>query len=186
MILTPLILYVIEKPEITATPEAPEEAERELRAKGSMSTDEMIMAGTMLLAVCLWVAGESIGISAVLTAMIGLTILLVSGTLKWKDCLEYTPAWDTLFWFAVLISMSGGLNSMGVIKALADNAAGVLANLKMGWMPIFFILHFIYFIVHYLFASQTAHVGALLVAFLTLMISASKHRRHEWIDGYGV
>lgn len=41
----------------------------------------------------------------------GLSVLLVTGVLKWKDCLNYPPAWDTLFWFAVLVGMSGQLHS---------------------------------------------------------------------------
>eukprot|EP00210_Caulerpa_lentillifera_P004147 g3953.t1 len=172
-LLTPLIIYKIIPPEIKDTPEAPAEAERELKAKGPMTRDEFIMATTMSLAVILWIMGESIGVSAVLTGMIGLSILLLTGVLKWKDCLEYSPAWDTLFWFAVLISMSGALNSMGVIKAMADTCATYLTSLNMGWMQLFFLLNFGYFVVHYLFASQTAHVGALLVAFLSLMISAN-------------
>lgn len=51
-------------------------------------------------AVLLWVVGPSFGVSAVLAAMLGLCVLLCSGTLSWKDCLTYTPAWDTLTWFA--------------------------------------------------------------------------------------
>ena len=41
--------------------------------------------------------------SAVLAAMLGLSILLLTGVLTWKECLEYAAAWDTLFWFAVLV-----------------------------------------------------------------------------------
>eukprot|EP00955_Chlamydomonas_euryale_P023052 243287-Chlamydomonas_euryale.AAC.3 len=76
-------------------------------------------------ALVLWVVGPSIGVSAVLAAMIGLSLLLCAGTLSWKDCLSYTPAWDTLVWFAVLISMSNQLNSLGVIKVGADWWEGV-------------------------------------------------------------
>ena len=43
------------------------------------------------------------GISAVVAAMMGLSVLLLTGVLTWKDCLTYPPAWDTLFWFAVLV-----------------------------------------------------------------------------------
>lgn len=43
------------------------------------------------------------GISAVVAAMMGLSVLLMTGVLTWKDCLTYPPAWDTLFWFAVLV-----------------------------------------------------------------------------------
>ncbi len=42
----------------------------------------------------------------------GLSVLLLTGVLKWKDCLQYPPAWDTLFWFAVLVGMSGGTHAM--------------------------------------------------------------------------
>lgn len=67
---------------------------------GPMSRDEKIMLGTMAGAVCLWVAGEALGISAVTTAMLGLCVLLSTGVLQWKECLAYPAAWDTLFWFA--------------------------------------------------------------------------------------
>ncbi len=44
--------------------------------------------------------GPSIGVSAVLAAMLGLCALLCTGTLSWRDCLTYSPAWDTLLWFS--------------------------------------------------------------------------------------
>ena len=47
--------------------------------------------------------GDAVGISAVVAAMMGLSVLLLTGVLTWKDCLTYPPAWDTLFWFAVLV-----------------------------------------------------------------------------------
>lgn len=45
----------------------------------------------------------------------GLSVLLVTGVLKWKDCLNYPPAWDTLFWFAVLVGMSGEATTVVVV-----------------------------------------------------------------------
>jgi len=42
----------------------------------------------------------------------GLSVLLLTGVLKWKDCLQYPPAWDTLFWFAVLVGMSGNTHAV--------------------------------------------------------------------------
>jgi DASS family divalent anion:Na+ symporter len=75
-------------------------AEQRLEKMGPMSRDERIMLGTMAAAVCLWVSGDALGISAVTTAMLGLCVLLGSGVLQWKECLAYSAAWDTLFWFA--------------------------------------------------------------------------------------
>jgi hypothetical protein len=97
---------------------------------------------------------------------------LVAGVLTWKDCLEYSPAWDTLIWFAILISMSNGLNESGLITTFAGIVGEQLTALNLGWQPVFFILHTAFFGLHYLFASQTAHIGALYAAFLAMMIAA--------------
>ena len=83
-----------------------------------------------------------------------------------------TQAWDTLFWFAVLVGMSGQLNSSGVIKYFADVVGGKLTAMNLGWQPVFGLLNLAYFGLHYMFASQTAHVGALYAAFLAMMLSA--------------
>ena len=79
----------IVNPEIKDTPEAPQQAAEKLQQMGSMTRDETIMLGTMLLAVVLWVMGDAIGVPAVVAAMLGLVVLLVTGVLKWADCLEY-------------------------------------------------------------------------------------------------
>ena len=42
----------------------------------------------------------------------------------------------------------------------------------MSWMQAFGLLHFGYFIMHYFFASQSAHVGALYPAFLSMLIAS--------------
>eukprot|EP00798_Chlamydomonas_sp_ICE-L_P023569 gene23569-9093_t len=157
---------------VTDTPEAPKEAAVRLEKMGPMSTDEKCMLGTMAFAVALWIVGPSIGISAVVAALIGLSILLCTGTLSWKDCLTYTPAWDTLTWFAVLIGLSGQLNNLGVISAFADSMGSVLATFNLPWMAVFGILHIAFFYLHYMFASQTAHVGALYSAFCAMMLAA--------------
>ncbi len=90
-------------------------------------------------------------------------------------------AWDTLFWFAVLVGMSGQLNNSGVISHFADIVGGKLSSMNMGWQPVFGLLNGAYFVLHYMFASQTAHVGALYAAFLAMMLSAgdASHRSHR-------
>ena len=120
------------------------------------------------------VFGDGLGVPAVVAGMIGLCILLLTGTLKWSDCLNYGPAWDTFFWFAVLISLSGQLNTMGVIEAFSAKCGAFLTSLNLGRVPLFCLLHVVFFTIHYLFASQTAHVGALYCAFLALLLSAGE------------
>lgn len=164
VILTPLLAYKLIPPELKDTPEAPAQAEKALAEMGPMSTNEKIMAGTMLGAVGLWVGGAAIGVAPVTAALLGLGVLLFTGVLTWSDCLTNTSAWDTLTWFAILVSMSGQLNAMGVIGCFADAAGTMLQSMSMGWPAVFAILHLIYFLIHYAFASQTAHVGALFSA----------------------
>lgn len=172
MIVTPLLLYKLMPPGIKETPDAPAAAAKRLEAMGPMGRDETIMAVVMGAALVMWMFGETLGISPVLAAMLGLCGLLCTGVLTWRECLSYTPAWDTLCWFAVLIGMSGQLNSMGVIRVFADAMGGALTSLNMGWMPIFGLLHVAFFVIHYMFASQTAHVGALYSAFCAMMLAS--------------
>jgi hypothetical protein len=52
---------------------------------------------------------------------------------------------------------------------------------------VFFILHTAFFGLHYLFASQTAHIGALYAAFLAMMLAAGmgEHMCALWGSGGG-
>jgi divalent anion:Na+ symporter, DASS family len=171
-LLMPFLTYKLLDPELKDTPEAPQRAAERLAAMGPMSRDERIMLSVMGLAVVLWVTGDKIGVSAVQAAMLGLSCLLVTGVLKWRDCLEYTPAWDTLTWFAVLIGMSSQLNQMGLISTFAGQMGAAITSLNLGWPAVAVALNVIYYFLHYLFASQTAHVGALFTAFTAMMVAS--------------
>jgi len=168
----PYIIYKLDPPEITETPEAPALANERLRAMGPMSRDEKITFATILGAVVLWVFGDALGVAPVLAAMVALSTLLATGVLSWRDCLTYSPAWDTLTWFAILVSMSSALNETGLIGAFASAVGTALSAMKLHWTAVFGILHTAFFALHYLFASQTAHIGALYAAFLAMMMAA--------------
>ena len=170
--MSPLLCYWMVPPELKETPEAPAQARAQLEEMGPMSKDEWMMLATMVGAVGLWIVGDSIGISSVVTAMLGLTSLLYTGVLKWSDCLKCTTAWDTLLWFSVLVGMSAQLNELGIIKCFQEAASGAIAASGMGWYPSYLCVSTLYFVVHYFFASQTAHTGALFAAGLATMLAA--------------
>ncbi|KAI7837138.1 hypothetical protein COHA_009016 [Chlorella ohadii] len=172
LLVTPLILYKLFPPEVKHTPEAPKAAEERLQRMGPMRASEKIVMCTLSGAVLLWVLGEKLGIPAVVTAMMGLSTLLLTGVLTWKDCLVYSSAWDTLFWFAILVGMSGQLNSQGVVQYFAGVVGQKLVALNLGWRSAFALLNAAYFLLHYGFAAQTAHVGALYPAFLAMQLTA--------------
>lgn len=68
--------------------------------------------------------------------------------------------------------MSGQLNSMGVIRHFSDQVGGKLTAMNLGWPAVFGLLNAAYFGLHYMFASQTAHVSALYAAFLAMMVAS--------------
>ncbi|XP_022727216.1 dicarboxylate transporter 2.1, chloroplastic-like [Durio zibethinus] len=172
LLLTPLILYKLFPPEIKDTPDAPAMAAKKLEHMGPVSRNEWIMVGTMLLAVTLWVCGETLNIPSVVAAMIGLSILLLLGVLDWDDCLSEKSAWDTLAWFAVLVGMAGQLTNLGIVSWMSGCVAKILQLLSLSWSAAFVVLQTSYFFIHYLFASQTGHVGALYSAFLAMHLAA--------------
>ncbi|KAK1417605.1 hypothetical protein QVD17_26735 [Tagetes erecta] len=176
LLLTPYILYKIYPPETKDTPDAPAMAAKKLELMGPVTTNEWVMIGTMFLAVSLWVFGDAIGISSVLTAMIALSILLLLGVLEWDDCLKESSAWDTLAWFAVLVGMASQLTELGIVKWVADYVAVILQSSSLSWPVAFVVLQAVYFLVHYMFASQTGHVGALYSAFLAMHVAAGVPR----------
>lgn len=172
LLATPLVLYKLYPPETKDTPDAPAMATKKLEHMGHVTKHEFIMVGTMLLAVSLWVFGDSLGIASVVTAMIGLSILLLLGVLDWDDCLSEKSAWDTLAWFSVLVGMAGQLTNLGIVNWMSNSVANALQSYSLSWPAAFCVLQAAYFSIHYLFASQTGHVGALYSAFLAMHLAA--------------
>mmetsp|Transcript_30280 Transcript_30280/g.57076 ORF Transcript_30280/g.57076 Transcript_30280/m.57076 type:complete len:562 (+) Transcript_30280:77-1762(+) len=172
LLLTPFLLYMVYPPEIKNTPEAPALATEKLKKMGPLSRDEKVVCATMGGALTLWVCGDMFGIAPAVTAMVGLCSFLLTGVLEWSDCLKETSAWDTLSWFAVLVGMSGMLNQLGIVKFFADSVASTLLAWHLGPWQVFFALNITYYALHYMFASQTAHVGALSPAFIGMMIAS--------------
>lgn len=104
--------------------------------------------------------------------MLGLSVLLLLGVLDWNDCLNEKSAWDTLAWFAVLVGMAGQLTHLGIVSWMSGCVANGLKAMNLSWPAAFGILQASYFFVHYLFASQTGHVGALYSAFLAMNLAS--------------
>jgi anion transporter len=165
---TPLILYVLYPPEVKDTPDAPAIAMKELDKLGPMSLNEKITAGAFAITVALWIFGGGYGINAVASAIVGLTILLLSNVITWKECLANSAAWDTLTWFAALIAMAAYLNKFGFIPWLSASVVNVIGGMGLSWQAAFGLITLIYFYSHYFFASGAAHIGAMYTAFLAV------------------
>lgn len=167
LIVVPIALYFIMKPEIKETPEAKAFAEDELKKMGRISRDEIIMCMTFIGVLILWIFGKNLGIHSTTTALVGLSTLIVSGVLTWDDIKGEKAAWDTLIWFSALLMMAGFLNKLGFTKWFGNSIGEQLEFMtSMHWIVILITLNAIYTYIHYFFASGTAQVAALYAVFL--------------------
>ncbi|XP_002977176.2 dicarboxylate transporter 1, chloroplastic [Selaginella moellendorffii] len=168
LLVVPLLLYVIYPPTVKSSPDAPRLAREKLDKMGPMSKNEWIMTGTLIVTVGLWIFGSAIKVDAVTAAILGLSVLLTTGVVTWKECLGEAVAWDTLTWFAALIAMAGYLNKYGLIAWFSQTVVKVVGGLGLSWQASFGILVMLYFYSHYFFASGAAHIGAMFTAFLSV------------------
>jgi len=167
-LLLPLIVYKIYPPELKSSPEVPVWAAQELKKMGGITIRETSMALLAALALGLWIFGGEM-INATTVALLVLSLMIISRIVEWDDVLAHKQAWNVLIWFATLVTMADGLNKVGFLKWFAGGAAGALSGYSV--MTILVALPVVYFVVHYMFASLTAHTTALLPVLLTAAIA---------------
>ena len=171
--LMPLALYLLYPPEIKHTPNAAAFARERLTEMGPMSADEKIMLAIFALLLLLWAGvpawllGPAWAVNATATAFIGLSLLLLTGTLTWDDVLKEKSAWDTVVWFAALVMMAGFLNKLGLIAWFSGALKDAIGHLGLGGIAAGALLTLAYMYAHYMFASTTAHISAMFAAFLS-------------------
>lgn len=169
-LLTPLVVMWLLPPEVKNTPEAPTAAAQRLRAMGPMSDDEKVFGTVMLGMVCLWVCSSNIGVQPVVTALSGLSLLMVTGVLTWDDCARNKHAWGTFVSFATLVGLASMLTKLGIVKWIAASVTDRIIALGLRDGSAFLVILLAYWLVHYLFASQVAHIAALYQPFLLMMV----------------
>ncbi|TVP48943.1 MAG: DASS family sodium-coupled anion symporter [Halomonas sp.] len=173
----PLILYWLYPPEIKQTPHATQMARDKLAELGKLNRNEGIMLFVFLVLLLLWAdipalfLGDAVTLNTTTSAFIGLSILLLTGVLTWDDVLAEKNAWDTLLWFGALIMMATQLNQTGLIGWFSTNMQEWITTMGIGWMGASALLVLTFLYTHYFFASTTAHITAMMAAFLTVGLS---------------
>lgn len=164
----PWIAYRLLKPEVTTTPEAPVFAAGELKKMGPLSRDEwvtlLVFGGVGLM----WITSAWHRLDVTFVAMVGIGVLLASGTLTWQTAAGERAAWDVFVWYGGMLQMGDLLNRTGSTRVLAENVAGLFAGIP--WVVVFIGILIIYFYAHYFFASITAHLLAMFPPFVAVMI----------------
>jgi DASS family divalent anion:Na+ symporter len=169
LLVVPFVLYKLYPPQIKDTPRATEMARNKLAEMGSLKRDEAIMLGTFALLLLLWIFGRELHIHSAVAALVGLTILLLTRVLTWKDLLAERSAWDTFIWLSTLVMMASFLNKLGLVGWFSGSIGGLFGD--TGWLPAFLALSLIYFYSHYFFASNTAHISSMYAAFLGVALA---------------
>lgn len=165
LLTTPLLAYLIYPPELKHCPEVPTWARQELAGMGRLSGREITLLVLVLVALALWIFGTAY-IDPTTVALLVVGLLVVTGTVGWSDVLEDKPAFNTLIWFGTLVTLASGLGQTGVVTWLAGLVGPGLATLSPMWGLVGLIV--LFFLLHYLFASTTAHTTALLPLMLTV------------------
>ncbi|MBV7435004.1 anion permease [Cardiobacteriaceae bacterium TAE3-ERU3] len=177
LILMPLVLYIFFTPEIKSTPDASKFAKSKLSELGKMKRDEWIMLGVFAILLLFWadvparILGDGFKLHSATTALLGISLLLISGVLQWEDVLKEKSAWDTIVWFSALIMMATFLNKLGLVTWFANNMQAAIGSLGQGWVVAVVILTAVYLYSHYFFASTTAHITAMFAAFYAAGLS---------------
>jgi L-tartrate/succinate antiporter len=163
LILVPVLTYWLYPPEVKRNNEVSQWAAAQLEKIGPLTRGEMILAGTVVLSLVLWVAGGAY-VGAATVASIAVCLMLVTGVLTWGDIAEHKRAWTTFAWLGALIALCDGLNRVGFVKWFAD---GIATHMR-GFSPhlAMIILLALFFVAHYAFASVDAYTTALLPVIL--------------------
>jgi L-tartrate/succinate antiporter len=165
LILIPLVTYWIYPPEVKEGEEVPKWAGTELAKLGRLTNREIVLGMLVLLALGLWIFGDKF-INPTTAALVVISLMLVLGVVSWDDIVKNSSAWNTLAWFATLVALAEGLNRVGFVKWFADAVGAQMAGFSPFAAMILLVL--VFYFTHYLFASITAHVSALLPVMLAV------------------
>ena len=165
-LVTPLLVYWIYPPTQKYSPEAPLWAKEELKKMGAISFKEILMALFAVLALVLWIFGKELKVDATMAAISIVGLMVLTKIVSWDDVIGNKPAWNIFVWFATLVALASGLNEVGILKWIGKGTEIYLSTLSPTMLMISMIV--LFFVLHYFFASLTAHTTALLPIFVVI------------------
>lgn len=167
-IATPWLVYVIYPPTQKKSPEAPAWAAKQLKELGSISGKEILMAVLAVIALSLWIFGNNVGIHSTTAAIAVVSAMVLLDVITWEDVISNKTAFNVLIWFASLVAMASGLKKVGILEWIGKSSEVYLAPLSPTMLIISMLVMF--FVLHYFFASTTAHTTALMPIFLAIAV----------------
>ena len=68
----------------------------------------------------LWMTSVWHGLDVTFVALIGLAVLLTTGTMPWQTAVSERSAWDVFVWYGGLLRMGELLNATGSTRVFAE------------------------------------------------------------------
>ena len=164
----PYLTYIIYPPEIKRSEDAPRWAGEELAKMGPITRQELTMAGLAVFALTMWIFAGKI-FDATTVALMALSLMILTRIVSWEDITAHKTAWNVLCWFGTLVALADGLGKVGFLSWFASLAASAMAGFSTTALVVGLVL--LFFFVHYMFASLTAHTTALMPVFLATAMS---------------
>lgn len=171
LILIPIVMMKLTKPELVSLPDAKGLAENELQAMGPMNNSEKYLMVVFLGSLAFWATSGLTNIGATPVAMAAVCVMLVFDVINWKDVISEKGAWDAMFWMGSLMTLASALAKSGIITWVAEGASGIISSMGLGWVGSALILLVFYTYIHYCFASVTARISALYAAFIAVTVA---------------
>ena len=165
---TPLLTYVLFPPQLKSGTEVVTWAGQELHRSGPITRKEITMAVLALAALVAWIAGSH-WVAPVTVAMAVISLMILTKVVGWSDIAANKQAWGVLVWFATLVAMADGLNNVGFLTWFANRTVASVTHIPP--VAIMVSVVAVFFLIHYLFASSTAHTAAVLPVFLAAMVA---------------
>jgi L-tartrate/succinate antiporter len=163
LLLLPWLVYRVYPPQIRTSHEVPTWAAQQLATLGGMTRKEVIMSTLVTIALGLWIGGGRV-IDPALVALMGVSMMLILGVVSWEDIVGNPTAWNVLVWFATLVVLADGLAKVGVIDWIGRGVSTIVADHSPVLVMTIFVV--LFFVLHYMFASLTAHATALMPVML--------------------
>jgi len=159
----PYLTYKLFPPTIKVSADVHRWAGEELEKLGRITRREILMAVTAVFALLLWIFGGDY-FNATTVALMALSLMIVTGVVTWNDVIGNKQAWNVLVWFGTLVTLAEGLNRVGFLKWVSEAVARSVTGVPVMTMVVLLVVFF--FLIHYIFASITAHVTGLLPVML--------------------
>ncbi|MCH9811146.1 anion permease [bacterium] len=170
ILVIPYVMYKLYPPEVKRTEGMDKVAKQKLKELGPISNREIGLTAVFGFMIFFWCFGSFFGINSTVVALIGVLALVASNILTWPELMSEKGAWDTLIWFASLITLATFLKNFGVTGVFSDFLGGYVHSTH--WQLSFIMIATVYYYSHYLFASNIAHITSMFVPFLVLAIAA--------------